>query len=241
MVALTVDGDLFGVLAAIRSEVRPFEHRHGRILQVFAEQASIAIANARLFNDLDAALERQTAMTDVLDAVSQARLDLQPVFDKVAEHADRLCNGTGALVLVREGDELVLSVIAGPMPMPRDRIGEGRVPIDETSITGAAVARRDRPHTRLGRPVCRELRRVAGAAIGSPECTRRPHDAQRRGHRSRRVHAGDAGWLHRRRDRPLGDVRRPGCDRRRQRPPAPRDRGAQSRPVGIIGAPDGDI
>ena len=141
VVALVVDGNTFGALNAIRSEVRPFEPRHGRILQVFAEQAAIAIANARLFNDLDAALERQTAMTEVLDAVSQARLDLQPVFDKVAEHADRLCNGTGALVLVREGDELILSAIAGPMPMPPERVGEGRVPIDESSITGATVIR----------------------------------------------------------------------------------------------------
>ena len=141
VVALVVDGNTFGALNAIRSEVRPFEPRHGRILQVFAEQAAIAIANARLFNDLDAALERQTAMTEVLDAVSQARLDLQPVFDKVAEHADRLCNGTGALVLVREGDELILSAIAGPMPMPPERVGEGRVPIDESSITGATVMR----------------------------------------------------------------------------------------------------
>jgi GAF domain-containing protein len=72
------------------------------IMQAFADQAAIAVANAKLFNDLDAALERQTAMTEVLDAVSQARLDLQPVFDKVAEHADRLCQGTGAMVLVRE-------------------------------------------------------------------------------------------------------------------------------------------
>ena len=39
------------------------------MLKAFAEQAAIAVANAKLFNDLDAALERQTAMTDVLDAV----------------------------------------------------------------------------------------------------------------------------------------------------------------------------
>ncbi len=51
-------------------------------MQAFADQAAIAVANAKLFNDLDAALERQTAMTDVLDAVSTAHLDLHPVFDR---------------------------------------------------------------------------------------------------------------------------------------------------------------
>ena len=89
-----------------RREVRPFDQKQATILQAFADQAAIAVTNAKLFNDLDAALERQTAMTEVLDAVSQARLDLQPVFDVVAHHADRLCQGTGAVVLVRDGDDL---------------------------------------------------------------------------------------------------------------------------------------
>ena len=88
-----------GNLNLIRRTIRPFDPDLTAVLQAFADQAAIAIANARLFNDLDRALERQTAMTDVLDAVSVARLDLQPVFDKVAEHADRLCAGTGAMVL----------------------------------------------------------------------------------------------------------------------------------------------
>ena len=46
-----------------RMEVRPFEPRHGRIAEMFAEQAAIAIGNAKLFNDLDESLARQRAMT----------------------------------------------------------------------------------------------------------------------------------------------------------------------------------
>jgi signal transduction histidine kinase/CheY-like chemotaxis protein/HPt (histidine-containing phosphotransfer) domain-containing protein/putative methionine-R-sulfoxide reductase with GAF domain len=147
-VGLFVDDVHFGQCTVARTEVRPFEPRHGRIVQAFAEQAAIAISNANLFNELDRALERQTAMTDVLDAVSTARLDLQPVFDKVAEHADRLCRGTGAMVLVREGDDLLLSAVAGPSPVPIDRVGNGVVPIDNSSITGAAVLRGEIIHIR---------------------------------------------------------------------------------------------
>ncbi len=107
-VGMFVDDNHFGQINVNRTEVRPFEPHHGRIVQTFAEQAARSPSpTPDLFNDLDAALERQTAMTDVLDAVSTARLDLQPVFDKVAEHADRLCRGTGAMVLVRDGDELL--------------------------------------------------------------------------------------------------------------------------------------
>ena len=89
-IALFRDDEWIGNLSLGRQDVRPFDRSTGTILQAFADQAAIAVANAKLFNDLDAALERQTAMTDVLDAVSTARLDLQPVFDTIAHHADRL-------------------------------------------------------------------------------------------------------------------------------------------------------
>ena len=146
-IPLLRDGEWIGNINVGRFEVRPFDQKQATILQAFADQAAIAVENARLFNDLDAALERQTAMTDVLDAVSTARLDLQPVFDKVAEHADRLCRGTGAMVLVREGDHLQLSAIAGPSPMEADRLGR-TIPIDGSSITGAAVLRGEIIHIR---------------------------------------------------------------------------------------------
>jgi len=147
-VALMLEEEWIGNLNLTRTEVRPFDPKVAPIMQAFADQAAIAVANAKLFNDLDAALERQTAMTEVLDAVSQARLDLQPVFDKVAEHADRLCQGTGALVLVREDDGLSLSAVAGPAPIDADRVGARRLPIDETSVSGAAVLRGEAVHVR---------------------------------------------------------------------------------------------
>jgi GAF domain-containing protein/CheY-like chemotaxis protein len=147
-IALLLDDEWIGSLNLSRTEVRPFDSKIAPIMQAFADQAAIAVANAKLFNDLDAALERQTAMTEVLDAVSQARLDLQPVFDKVAEHADRLCDGSGALVVVRDGDDLILSAIAGPIPIEPERVGGRAVPVDDTSISGAAVLRGETIHIR---------------------------------------------------------------------------------------------
>jgi GAF domain-containing protein len=241
-VALVLDDEWIGNLNVTRDEVRPFDPKISPILQAFADQAAIAVANAKLFNDLDAALERQTAMTEVLDAVSQARLDLQPVFDKVAEHADRLCQGTGAMVLVREGDDLLLSASPGRSPIdarPRGRstssdrrdVGDGR----------RSPARRSDPRPRLGRRVRRSVRDVTGTAPHPSQRPRRAHDARRGRHRSGGVHPPRSRRLHRRRDRPPRDVRRPGRHRRRQRPPAPRDRGTQSRPVGVAGAADRDL
>ncbi len=74
------DDEWIGNINLGRWAVRPFDQKQATILQAFADQAAIAVANAQLFNDLDAALERQTAMTEVLDAVSTSR----------ARHAARL-------------------------------------------------------------------------------------------------------------------------------------------------------
>ncbi len=115
MVPLLRDGEWIGNLDVMRRAVDPFEPKDAVILQAFADQAAIAIANAKLFNDLDESLARQQAMTEVLDAVSTARLDLQPVFDAVARHANRLCHGTGAIVLIRDGEEIVAVSSDGPI------------------------------------------------------------------------------------------------------------------------------
>jgi two-component system, NtrC family, sensor kinase len=114
---LTHHGEVVGTLHMYRHEVKPFSEAELKRHAAFAAQASLAISNAKLFNDLDAALERQTAMTDVLDAVSTARLDLQPVFDTVARHARRLCDGANVGLFIKEGERLVGAGGDGPQPL----------------------------------------------------------------------------------------------------------------------------
>ena len=113
-VALMREDEWLGSIHIRREEVRPFGEEQARILQTFADQAAIAVANAKLFNDLDVALERQTAMTDVLEAVGTARLDVQPVFDRIVDHAQRLSDDTVAFISVRDQTELRTMAAAGP-------------------------------------------------------------------------------------------------------------------------------
>src|ERR1700730_6647242 len=70
----------------------------------FADQAVIAIENVRLFDELNEALEQQTATSDILRILSSSLTDAQPVFDTIAKSAARLCKAQFCLVFRFDGE-----------------------------------------------------------------------------------------------------------------------------------------
>ena len=145
------DGVAVGSIAVTRPMRGGYSDAEVSLLQAFANQAAVAVDNARLLREIEQrnaalaeSLERQTAMSEVLDAVSTSRLDLTPVYDAVVRHADRLGGGTGALIVVRDGDELVAVAQAGPAARA---IGD-RVAVDDSSPLGHAAMTGETIHVR---------------------------------------------------------------------------------------------
>ena len=86
VVPLRQQGELIGGLFARRTQVRRFTPAQIKLLETFADQAVIAIENARLFRELKEALEQQTATSEKLGVIASSPTDIQPVLDVVAEN-----------------------------------------------------------------------------------------------------------------------------------------------------------
>ncbi len=109
-------------------------------LQTFADQAVIAIQNARMFNETKDALERQTATAEVLRVISESPTDVQPVLDAVAERAGILCRADGSRVwLVADGQ---LRAMTSYGPLYESMSGVETLAIRRTSIGGRCVVDR---------------------------------------------------------------------------------------------------
>jgi GAF domain-containing protein/DNA-binding response OmpR family regulator len=98
------EGRGIGAIHLSRAANATFTAKEVALLKTFADQAVIAIQNARLFRETRQALEQQTATADILRVISASPNDIQPVFHAIVGAAFRLFDVAFAVLFRREND-----------------------------------------------------------------------------------------------------------------------------------------
>ena len=108
-------GVAIGAVAFTRPEPGGYSDDEITLLETFADQAAIAVDNARLFREIEErnaelseSLELQTATSQILQLISANPGNLDAVFEGIVAEAARLCDADSSGVMRREGDELVI-------------------------------------------------------------------------------------------------------------------------------------
>jgi signal transduction histidine kinase len=110
-VPLMREGGVIGAIVLTRTAVRPFTDKQIELVQIFADQAVIAIENVRLFDEVQArtrdlaeSLQQQTATSEVLQVISSSPGDPAPVFQAMLANATQVCDAKfGNLLLFEDG------------------------------------------------------------------------------------------------------------------------------------------
>jgi two-component system NtrC family sensor kinase len=116
-------GEPIGTIGVTRVQPGIFADHHVQLLRTFADQAVIAIENARLFEDVQAktrdlteALTYQTGSSNILSVIASSPTDVGPVLNAIVESACELCDAVDALVLLKDGDNMRHGAHHGPIP-----------------------------------------------------------------------------------------------------------------------------
>jgi GAF domain-containing protein len=141
------NGEPIGAINVTREEARPFSDRQIELLRTFADQAVIAIENARLFNevqakthDLTESLQQQTATAEVLKVISRSAFNLQAVLTTLVRSALDLCNAPIGSFFLREGDVLRLATQVGCPPELVQYFHDNPIPLNQSSGAGRAFS-----------------------------------------------------------------------------------------------------
>jgi GAF domain-containing protein/anti-sigma regulatory factor (Ser/Thr protein kinase) len=147
------EGVAIGAIDLRRSVVQPFTPTQIGLLQIFADQAVIAIESARLLAELEArnaelreSLAQQTATGVVLKLISRSTFDLRPVLQTLVENATRLAGAEGGLIARIDGGVLRFLADHGARPEYREYWQRNVIRPGRDSVVGRVALDRHTVH-----------------------------------------------------------------------------------------------
>jgi GAF domain-containing protein len=124
------DGRPIGALIIAWAEPGPSDRRQVELLQTFAEQAVIAVENARLINETREALEQQKASADILRVISHSPTEVQPVFDAIVSTAVSLLACDRAVMILCDARHFWAAAVATQAAGLAASVEGTRLPLD---------------------------------------------------------------------------------------------------------------
>ncbi|WIM13604.1 MAG: Adenylate cyclase [Enhydrobacter sp.] len=152
-IPLLREDTLVGVFVLGRTRVAPYTSKEIELVSSFADQAVIAIENARLFDelrertdDLQESLEYQTATSELLEVISRSASDIQPVFETMLSAAKKLCDVENGGIAIREGDVFRYAITRQSVPEMDAILLARTFTIDRTTLIGRTALERKAVH-----------------------------------------------------------------------------------------------
>ncbi len=145
------EGESIGAIVLRRAEPHPFSAKQIALLQTFADQAVIAIANVQLFEevqaktrDLEESLQQQTATADVLKVISRSPDKLNPVLSVIVETSRDLCNALTAVIFLLRDGKFHVAAESSTRPKYIEAIRAKPISLDQKGSIMARAAREKR-------------------------------------------------------------------------------------------------
>ena len=137
-----------GAFLIRRMEVKPFTEKQIELVKTFADEAAIAIENARLLSelrqrstDLGEALEQQTATSEVLRTISSSPGELELVFRAILENATRISQAQFGTLNLYDAGAFRTVALHNPPPQYAHRLGTVIHPHPKSGLGNVARTR----------------------------------------------------------------------------------------------------
>ncbi|HET6614422.1 MAG TPA: GAF domain-containing protein, partial [Dehalococcoidia bacterium] len=112
-VPLSSQNAVLGLLAFTHRDVGHYSERDARLAMAIANQAAVAVENARLFASVEQRTRELSALLDVSHSVA-ATLDLRALVGLILEQLKLVSDYSGSSLLTLDGDDLVIMDSRGP-------------------------------------------------------------------------------------------------------------------------------